>query len=338
MYQNKYMELANQKILCYRIYKAGEKGRVSHIAVSQLTSADLQIQVHYSSVNYKDALAGLGASPILKKYPLNGGVDCAGIVLKSSNKAFQEGEEVLAHGCHLSEFTDGGYAQKVNVDSSYVVKKPKDLSLKECMIIGTAGFTAALCLLRMSRNGQNVDKGPILVTGATGGVGCLSTLLFSSLGYEVWAMTGKPEKHNFLKSLGAKKVVSFEDLNLEKRPLAKKLFGGVIDNLGGEVLERVLPYIAPWGNVVSVGLALSSSFSTTVMPFILRGVSLLGASSNNCSMSDRKTVWENLGEKWKLKNLESIVSEEVQLEDLNDVFQRMLDRKTWGRILVRIPH
>lgn len=327
---------SDESVFCYRIHKAGEKGQISHIPVSKLTHGDLQIQVQYSSVNYKDALAGLAASPILKKYPLNGGVDCAGIVLKSSNKAFQEGEEVLAHGCHLSEFTDGGYAQRVNINSSYVVKKPKNLALRECMIIGTAGFTAALCLLRMSRNGQEIDKGPILVTGATGGVGCLSTLLFSSLGYEVWAMTGKSDKYDFLKSLGAKKALSFEDLRLEKRPLAKKLFGGVIDNLGGEVLERVLPHVAPWGNVVSVGLALSPSFSTTVMPFILRGVSLLGASSNNCSMSDRKTVWQNLGEKWKLKNLERIVSEEVELKDLNAVFQRMLDRKTWGRILVRI--
>ncbi len=330
------MEDSDKEIFCYRIHKANEKGKVSYIPISQLTHADLQIQVQYSSVNYKDALAGLAVSPILKRYPLNGGVDCAGVVVKSSNKAFQEGEEVLAHGCHLSEFTDGGYAQIVNVDSSYVVKKPKSLTLRECMIIGTAGFTAALCLLRMSRNGQEVNKGPILVTGATGGVGCLATLLFSSLGYEVWAMTGKPNKHDFLKSLGAKKVVSFEDLNLEKCPLGKKLFGGVIDNLGGEVLEKVLPYIVPWGNVASVGLALSPSFSTTVMPFILRGVSLLGASSNNCSMSDRKTVWQNLGEKWKLQNLESIVSEEIRLEGLNEVFQRMLDRKTWGRILVRI--
>ena len=330
------MENSDKKILCYRIHKAGEKGKVSHIPASQLTSADLQIQIQYSSVNYKDALAGLAASPILKKYPLNGGVDCAGVVLKSSNKTFQEGEEVLAHGCHLSEFTDGGYSQVVNVDSSYVVKKPEGLTLRECMVIGTAGFTAALCLLRMSRNGQNIDKGPILVTGATGGVGCLATLLFSSLGYEVWAMTGKSDKHDFLKSLGAQKVVSFEDLNLEKRALATKLFGGVIDNLGGEVLERVLPHVVPWGNVASVGLALSPSFSTTVMPFILRGVSLLGASSNNCAMDDRKTVWRNLGEKWKLKNLESVVSEEVGLEDLNEVFRRMLDRKTWGRILVRI--
>ena len=330
------IKTSDEKVLCYRIHKAGERGQISYIPASELTHGDLQIQVQYSSVNYKDALAGLAVSPILKKYPLNGGVDCAGVVLKSSNKTFQEGEEVLAHGCHLSEFTDGGYAQKVNVDSSYVVKKPKNLTLRECMIIGTAGFTAALCLLRMSRNGQTIGKGPILVTGATGGVGCLSTLLFSSLGYEVWAMTGKSDKHDFLKSLGAKKVLSFEDLNLEKRPLAKNLFGGVIDNLGGKVLEGVLPHVAPWGNVASVGLALSSSFHTTVMPFILRGVSLLGASSNNCSMSDRKTVWQNLGEKWKLKNLESIVSEEVELKDLNAVFQRMLDRKTWGRILVRI--
>lgn len=321
---------------CYRIHKAGTKGQVTQMPISDLTSGDLQIQVQYSSVNYKDALAGLAASPILKKYPLNGGIDCAGSVSKSSNKDFQKDEEVLAHGCHLSEFIDGGYAELVNVNSSYVIKKPKGLTLRECMIMGTAGFTAALCLLRMSQNGQEVNKGPILITGATGGVGSLATQLFSQLGYEVWAMTGKPDKQDFLKSLGAQKVLSFEDLNLEKRPLGKGLFGGVIDNLGGEVLEKVLPYVVPWGNVASVGLALSSTLNTTVMPFILRGVSLLGISSNNCSLNDRQTIWQNLGEKWKLNNLEAVVTKEIQLEDLNSVFQQMLDRKTYGRILVHL--
>ena len=326
-----------QIIKCYRIHEAGLRGQVTQMPVSDLTAGDLTIQVQYSSVNYKDALAGLAASPILKKYPLNGGIDCAGVVLNSKNKIFQKGEEVLVHGCHLSEFTDGGYAEVVNVNSSYVIKKPKDLTLKECMIIGTAGFTAALCLLRMSRNGQEINKGPILITGATGGVGSLATQLFSQLGYEVWAMTSKPDKQSFLKSLGAQKVLNFEDLNLKRRSLAKGIFGGVIDNLGGKVLERILPHVIPWGNVASVGLALSSTLNTTVMPFILRGVSLLGISSNNCSLDDRKIIWQNLGDKWRLSNLETIVTKEIQLEGLNLAFQQMLNRRTYGRILVLFP-
>ena len=251
----------------------------------------------------------------MKKYPLNGGVDCGGVVLTSSSKVFQKGQEVLLHGCHLSEITDGGYCQQVNAHADYVVKKPENITLKESMIIGTAGFTAALCLFRMLKNAQTVDKGPIVITGATGGVGCLAIDLFSHLGYEVWAITGKPDRHEFLKSLGAKEILNFEDLHLEKRPLGKGLFGGVIDNVGGKVLEGLLPHVVPWGNVASVGLALSPSFATTVMPFILRGVSILGISSNNCSLDDRQTIWHNLGNKWKFHHLKNILTQEITLED-----------------------
>ena len=256
--------------------------------------------------------------------------------MASSHPDFHKGQEVLVHGCSLSEFNDGGYAQQVYVEPTCVIPKPEGLTLRECMIIGTAGFTAALCLLRMSRNGQSPEKGPILVTGATGGVGCLAVQLFSRLGYEVWAMTGKRDRHDFLTFLGAKKVCSFEDLPLEERPLGKGLFGGVIENLGGDVLGRILPHIHPWGNVASVGLAQDFAFSTTVMPFILRGVSLLGISSNNCCLSDRQLLWQRLGGDWKLPALEEVVTQEVGLDDLNFVFRQMLDRKTYGRILVRI--
>ena len=327
---------SDPEVLCYRIHAHSQKGRLTRIPVSSLTPGDMQIQVKYSSVNYKDALAGLAVSPILKKYPLNGGVDCAGIVLSSSSSAFQKGQEVLLHGCHLSELNDGGYCQQVNAHCDDVIHKPKDLTLKESMIIGTAGFTAALCLFRMLKNAQEVNKGPILITGATGGVGCLAIDLFSHLGYEVWAMTGKKDKHNFLKSLGATKVFDFKDLPLKKRPLGQGLFGGVIDNVGGKVLEGLLPHIMPWGNIASVGLALSPSFATTVMPFILRGVSLLGISSNNCSLADRQAIWQNIGRKWKFHHLKEILTEEITLEDLNFVFQKMLNRETYGRIIVKI--
>lgn len=324
----------NEHIRCYRIHKKDERGQITSIPLSSLTSGEVHIQVRYSSVNYKDALAGLAVSPILKKYPLNGGIDCGGVVLSSLDKNFQPGQEVLVHGCSLSEWSDGGYAEQVYVKPSCVISKPEGLTLRECMIIGTAGFTAALCLLRMSRNGQNPNQGPILITGATGGVGSLATQLFSHLGYEVWAITGKKDKHDFLKSLGAEHIYAFEDLHLENKPLAKGLFAGVIDNLGGDVLEQLVPHIKPWGNVASVGLARGPSFSTTVMPFILRGVSLLGVSSNNCCLSDRQLLWQKLGSDWKLPYLKETL--EIGLDDLNKVFQQMLDRKTYGRILVNI--
>ena len=327
-------------IKCYRIYQdknSRVKGKTTNINLDELSEGGVQIKVMYSSVNYKDALAGTGKGRILKKYPLNGGIDCAGIVSSSNTKEFKPQDQVLVNGCHLSEFVDGGYSEIINVDPVFVVKKPDNISLKECMTIGTAGFTAALCIHRMMENSQTPDKGKILVTGATGGVGSFATHLFSKLGFHVVALTSKKQSYEYLKKLGAKEVVSFSDLNLSgAKPLNKALFGGCVDNLGGEVLEKIIPHINLFGNIASVGLASGFKVSTTVMPFILRGVSILGISSNNCDMKVKKNIWEKLATLWKPDLLDEIFCKEVGLDDLDKVFEDMLNRKISGRVVVKI--
>ncbi len=327
------------KIKCYRIYNDEalySKGRVTTIDTKELSVGDVQVKVMYSSVNYKDALAGMGKGKILKKIPLNGGIDFSGTVISSKVNNFKPGDEVLANGCGLSELTDGGYSEIVNIDSNFLIKKPEGLTSKECMVIGTAGFTAALCVHRLEANGQSPDKGPILVTGATGGVGSFAVNLFSKLGYEVIALTSKSQCHDFLTKLGAKKITSYERLGLDspQKPLSKGLFGGVIDNLGGDVLTNLIPHTNLWGNIASVGLAHGYKVQTTVMPFILRGVSILGISSNNCDMELKKVLWNKLAKNLKPDCIN--MYKEISMNDLDECFTNMLDRKTWGRTIVKI--
>ena len=246
---------------------------------------------------------------------------------------FLVGDEVLANGSGLGELVDGGYSQLVNVTPKMLVRKPKGLSLRECMILGTAGFTAALCVHRMMVNGQTPEKGPILVTGSTGGVGSFSVNICNKLGFSVIAMTSKKDKVEYLKKLGADEVVSFESLGVKQTPLGKAKFGGVIDNLGGEVLSSLIPYVNLWGNVASVGLASGPGLSSTVMPFILRGVSLLGISSNNCEIELKRSLWNRLSTDLK-PNLDFV--REVGLKDLSSVFEDMLANRSWGRTVVKI--
>ncbi len=321
---------------CYRIFEDGKfgRGKVTEMDLLDLTEGNVQIEVHHSSINYKDALAGLGKGKILKSYPLNGGIDCAGVVVSSSDSRFLKGDKVLVNGSTLSEWSDGGYGEFINVKSDWVVPLPKGLTLFESMALGTAGFTAALCLHRMLKNGQTPEKGPILVTGASGGVGLIAIQLLSQNGFEVIAMTGKTDLKETLKSFGASEVKSFDELKLGVRPLEKARFGGAIDNVGGEVLSRILPHIHLWGNVASVGMALDANFKTTVMPFILRGVSLLGASSNNCENSVRQEIWKRLGEEWKPEKLSELVQSTVGLEGLDLAFEKLIERRSWGRTVV----
>lgn len=334
------------KMKAYRIFenatstqgskKEFAKGRVVEMETSNLTSADVMIRVEFSGVNYKDALAGLGKGKILKKYPLNGGIDCSGVVVKSEHPDFKEGDSVLCNGSTLSEWIDGGYGEYVFIPSEYLVHLPKGLTLKESMILGTAGFTAALCVWRFLQNGQTPEKGPALVTGATGGVGIFAIQILAKLGFEVLALTGKKEKESWLKDLGAQSVLTLEELELGDRPLESAKFGCCVDNLGGEVLSKVLPHIALWGNVASVGMAMGSEFSTTVMPFILRGVSLLGASSNNCTPKLRKEIWNLLGSEWKPNELSKVHTGTVDFDGLEEVFKNILSRRHVGRTLVNV--
>jgi len=293
------------------------------------------VEVHYSGINYKDALGVCGKAPIFKTDPLIPGIDLAGLALTGKHS----GKKVIAQACNIGEVFDGGYTQKAVVDEDLLMPLPKGLSLKESMILGTAGLTAALSFHRMEQNGQTPDKGPILISGATGGVGGFATQIFSKQGYEVNVVTHRMKYEKKLKNLGAKKVFSYEELFPKDKkilPLEKAKWGGVIDNLGGDFLESVLPQTKLWGNVCSIGLAKNSNFNTSVMPFILRGVSLLGVSSNNCTMSLRNNLWDRLGDDLKPKFSEDFVSDVVKLDGVLEASKKILDHKSSGRVLVDV--
>lgn len=321
-----------------RIHNSGDTpfAKLQQMTVEELSPGEVTIEVHYSGINYKDALAGSGKGKILKTFPLNGGIDAAGVVIDSKDSRFSRGQEVLVNGCGIGESFDGGYAEVLRVKADSVVPLPSGLTMRESMILGTAGFTAALALYRMEVNGQRPELGPILVTGASGGVGSFAVQLFSQNGYEVHAASGKHESIRYLKNLGATQVIAPEELNLGTHPLEKSRYGGAVDNVGGELLSRLLAHIQLWGNVASIGLAQSHELHTTVMPFILRGVSLLGASSNNCTREVRHKIWSQLAGPWRPKQLEGIVARTVGLKDLIDAFDDLLHRRVQGRILVEI--
>jgi len=313
--------------------EAGYRSGIEQVALDDLSPGEVTIQVHYSSVNFKDALAGTGRGKILRKFPLIGGIDVAGCVVASKDPAFREGDAVLVTGSGLSETRDGGYAEYARLESKWAIPLPSGLSLRDAMRIGTAGFTAALALLRMEDNGQTTAHGPLAVTGATGGVGSLAIDMFSRAGYQVHAVSGKPEQADYLKSIGAAQVLGREAL-ATSRPLESARFGGGLDNVGGPMLVSLLAQTELYGNVASVGLAASAELPASVMPFILRGVSLLGVSSSNAARHLRDRVWERLASDWKPQHLDRICSHEVRLAQLPDVFDQMLAGRTLGRTLV----
>ncbi len=303
-----------------------------------LKSGELIIRAEYSSINYKDALGVLDRSPIFKIHPIVPGIDVAGVVVKSQSKSFKEGDLVLVNGMGLGEDKDGGYAEYVKAPDSIVVKRPKALTSRQAMALGTAGFTAALAVDRMITNGQTFEKGPILVSGATGGVGSFAIQILSQLGFFVEATTSRPEEYQtYLEDLGAHLVSNVKEIICEDQPpLVKAQWGGVIDNLGGAFLQSVLPAVELWGNVASIGLAMDAKLNTTVMPFILRGVSLLGASSNNCEKFKRDELWERLSDSWRPQHIEELITEEVQLEDVPKACERLIGHSNHGRVVVKI--
>ncbi len=308
--------------------------QITEMSLDELTAGEVVIRVHYSSVNYKDALGATGRGKILKKFPLNAGIDLAGEVVSSESPDFKAGDKVLVNGCGIGEQFDGGLAQYARVKAEFVIPMPEGLDAKLAMALGTAGFTAALALHRMQENHQAPDKGPIVVTGASGGVGSIAVNILSSQGYDVIAVSGRESYYDFLRSLGANEVVSIDDLNLGGKPLEKGRFGGVIDNVGGDLLAKLIAHVNLWGNVASIGLADSHLLSTTVFPYILRGVSVLGVSSTNCPMSLRKDIWQRLGADLKPNALEKIITDEVALKDVSQVFTDILDRKRYGRVVI----
>jgi len=321
----------------FRIHNdaSGYRSGVEQIALDGLAPGEVVIKSSYSSVNFKDALAGTGQGKILRRFPLVGGIDVAGHVVASTDAKFKEGDAVLVTGCGLSETRDGGYGEYARLESKWVIPLPTGLSLRESMILGTAGFTAALALLRMTENRQTPDLGPLAVTGATGGVGSLAVDIFSRAGFEVHAISGKPEHADYLKEIGATQV-SGRDALATARPMESAQFGGGLDNVGGPMLASLLAQTAPYGNVASAGLAATADLDSTVMPFIIRGVSLLGIASAGTARDIRERVWQHLADDWKPQHLDRICMREVGLQQLPEVFSMMLAGGSLGRTLVVI--
>ena len=316
--------------------EAGYRSGPEALRLDELSPGEVVVKAAYSSVNYKDALAGTGKGKILRRFPLVGGIDVAGHVAASTDPRYREGDAVLATGCGLSETLDGGYAEYVRLPSRAVIPQPAGLSQRESMILGTAGFTAALALFRLVENRQTPAHGPLAVTGATGGVGMLAVDIFASAGFTVHAVSGKADKADFLTSLGAAEVLGREAL-ATTRPLESARFGGGLDNVGGPMLVSLLAQTAPYGNVAAAGLAATPSLEAlTVMPFILRGVSLLGIGSAGTARDIRDDIWALLADEWKPVQLDAICTREATLAELPDVFDTMLAGGSLGRTVVRL--
>jgi len=315
---------------------AGYRSGIEQLSIDDQSPGEVVVRAAYSSVNYKDALAGTGKGKILRRAPLVGGIDVAGHVVASTDPRFKEGDAVLATGSGLSETRDGGYAQYVRLPAQWTIPLPKGLTLRESMILGTAGFTAALALLRMVENRQTPDLGPLAVTGATGGVGSLAVDIFSRAGFQVHAISGKSgPAADFLRSLGASDVLGRDALSTT-RPMDTARFGGGLDNVGGTMLAALLAQTAPYGNVASAGLAATPDLHATVMPFIIRGVSLLGVASAGTARDIREEVWRRLANEWRPAHLDRICTREVGLDGLPGVFDTMLAGDSFGRTLVSI--
>ena len=321
----------------FRIHSddAGYRSGIERVSIDDLSPGEIVVRVAHSSVNFKDALAGTGEGKILRRFPLVGGIDLAGHVAASSDPKFREGDAVLVTGCGLSESRDGGYSEYARIEAKWAIPLPAGLSLRESMILGTAGFTAALALLRMQENRQSPGLGPLAVTGATGGVGSLAVDIFSSAGYALHAISGKPEHADYLKAIGASEVLG-RDALATARAMESVKFGGGLDNVGGPMLASLLAQTRPYGNVASAGLAASADLPTTVMPFIIRGVSLLGVASAGTARDIRDEVWRRLASDWKPRHLERICTREATLAELPDVFAAMLAGGSLGRTLVTL--
>ena len=305
------------------------------LELNDLTSGNVIIKSIYSSINYKDALAATGQSKILKKSPLVGGIDVSGVIESSEDNHYQRGKKVFICGSGLSEVRDGGYAQYVRIPGQYIMKLPTGISLYEAMAIGTAGFTAALAIDQMQNNGQSPDRGPILVTGATGGVGSYAIDLLSNLGFKVIALTGKQNQADYLHGLGANEIVSSKGLHLGDRALEKGLWAGAIDCVGGELLSWLTRTVQPLGNIAVIGLTGGTSINTTVMPFILRGINLLGINSADSPPALRKKIWHRLATDLKPQYINKIVTQEINFEQLPEMFDAYLQGKIIGRTIIK---
>ncbi|MFS0666817.1 acryloyl-CoA reductase [Peribacillus frigoritolerans] len=310
---------------------------IQELSLDDLPQGEVLIRVHYSGVNYKDSLAAIPNGNIVSSYPIVPGIDMAGVVVSSEDSRFKEGDEVIATSYGIGVSQSGGYSQFARVPAEWIVPLPEGLTMKEAMIIGTAGFTAALSVLRLEENNLTPEQGSVLVTGATGGVGSFAVSILSKLGYSVEASTGKESEHGYLKAIGASTIVSREDVYDGKlRALGKQKWSGAVDPVGGEPLASVLSQIKYGGAVAVSGLTAGTSLPATVFPFILRGVNLLGIDSVNCPMDTRLKVWHRLATDFKLEDLEQLVQQEITLKELPDVLPTLLKGEARGRTIVKL--
>ncbi len=330
--------MENQTFLAMIIEESHDNQFVRSIkdkTISDLPDGDVLVRVSYSSLNYKDALSATGNRGVTRKYPHTPGIDAAGTVVDSRSKAFKTGDSVIVTSYDLGMNTSGGFGQYIRVPADWVVKLPQDLTLKESMIYGTAGFTAGLSVFSLTQTVKPED-GEVLVTGATGGVGSIATAILSKLGYDVVAVSGKPDAADFLRNLGARRIVTREEVSDEsRRPLLKSAWAGVVDTVGGNILATAIKSTHPWGTVTTCGMVASPDLPLTVFPFILRGIKLIGINSQSCPMKHRQFIWKRLASDWKIDHLETLCRE-VSLEELNPLIDTILKGGIKGRTVVNL--
>ena len=324
----------------FKAYLTTQEGKTSKtelvdFSVDQLDAGEVLIDVDYSTVNYKDALSATGAGRIIRRFPCIGGIDLAGTVSASTDAAFKPGDKVIAHSYDVGVAHHGGYAQRARMPASWLVPMPSGMTTFEAMTYGTAGFTAAQAVQRMQHDGLHPAMGPVLVNGATGGVGMVAIEILAKLGYDVVAVTGKEKDVDLLKSIGAKSVLIRGQFEMTEKPLGAETYAGAVDNLGGEQLSWLTRVMKVGGVIASIGLAQGWEVKTTVMPFILRGVSLLGIDSVNCPMTLRRELWGKLANEWKCDRLASHCRT-VSFAELPSVFDAYVKGAVTGRTVVKI--
>lgn len=304
--------------------------------ISELPDGDVLVEVAYSSVNFKDALSASGNKGVTQEYPHTPGIDAAGTVVESADAAFNAGDEVIVIGYDLGMNTAGGFGQYIRVPSAWIVRRPDGLSLKESMMLGTAGFTAALCIEKLLANGLTKADGEVLVTGATGGVGVIAVAILAKLGFDVVASTGKESAKEFLESMGASSTIDRNEFTeSNSRPLLKERWAAAVDVVGGDTLFNVIKSTKYGGSVAACGLVQSPMFQASVLPFILRGVNLLGVDSVQLPLETKARVWDLLASDWKIENLEKITTE-IGLDELNTSLEKVLKGQAQGRYLVNL--
>ena len=310
-------------------------GEIQEIDISELPEGDVLVKVDYSTINYKDSLAITSSSPIIKNFPMVPGIDFAGTVEESTNSNFNVGDNVILNGFGVGEKHWGGLSQKARVNGDWLIHMPKEFTAKQAMAIGTAGYTSMLCVLALENNGITPEKGEILVTGATGGVGSVAISLLSKLGYNICASSGRIEHSEYLKSLGASSIIDRNELSEKGRPLNKERWAGAIDSVGSHTLANICASLKYGGTVAACGLAQGFDLPSTVMPFILRGVTLAGVDSVYCPIKDRINAWERLASDLNMDQLNEMIST-VPLSEVVDSTHNMLSGKTHGRIVVDV--